>query len=251
MYCPRCGTENADNAQVCANCNSLLPSMVVTMPAGPVNTSGLAIASFVLGILSFCTFCITALPAIILGIVALAKIGKSGGRLKGNGFAVAGIVVPVVAGVFVLPVLLGITMPALARTRQLAFRMTCGTNLSSLGKAMMIYANAYDDKFPTSSKWCNLLIEHAKVDKMTFRCKGAAQGPCNYAMNENVADLGQAALPNVVLLFETQPGWNQTGGAEILTTDNHQGDGCNVLFVDGHVEFVKMQELDRLRWKPD
>lgn len=29
-----------------------------------------------------------------------------------------------------------------------AFRMTCGTNLSGLGKAMLIYANDYDDEFP-------------------------------------------------------------------------------------------------------
>lgn len=55
----------------------------------------------------------------------------------------------------------------------------------------------------------------------------------------------------MVLLFETHPGWNQAGGPDILTTDNHQGDGCNVLFVDCHVDFVKMRDLDRLRWKPD
>jgi prepilin-type processing-associated H-X9-DG protein len=221
------------------------------MPPGSVNTSGLAIASFVLGILSFCTFCLTAIPAIILGIVALAKIGRSGGRLKGNGFAVAGIVVPVVAGVFVLPLALGITLPALARTRQIAFRMTCGTNLAGLGKAMLIYANDYDDKFPTSSKWCDLLIERAEVSRMTFQCRGASEGPCNYAMNANVAELGTSAPPDMVLLFETHPGWNQVGGPESLTTENHQEDGCNVLFVDGHVEFVKTQELGRLRWKPD
>jgi prepilin-type processing-associated H-X9-DG protein len=70
-------------------------------------------------------------------------------------------------------------------------------------------------------------------------------------MNEHVAELGPAALPNVVLLFETHPGWNQVGGSEILTTENHRGDGCNVLFVDSHVEFVKTQALSRLRWKPD
>jgi hypothetical protein len=39
-------------------------------------------------------------------------------------------------------------MPALARTRQLAFRMVCGTNLSGIGKAMLIYANDYEDELP-------------------------------------------------------------------------------------------------------
>ncbi len=52
----------------------------------------------------------------------------------------------------------------------------------------------------------------------------------------------------MVLLYETHPGWNQVGGPEILTVDNHQGEGCNVLFVDGHVEFVKSPGLPQLRW---
>jgi len=251
MYCPRCGKENPDNAQVCSNCNSLLPAMFAVVPAGVAKTSGLAIASFVLGILSFCTFFITAIPAIILGIVGLVKIGKSGGKLKGNGFAIAGIVVPVVASVFVLPMVVGISLPAFVRARDQAQRMTCGTNMSGLGKAMLIYANDYNDKFPTSSKWCDLLIEHASVDKMAFRCRGAAEGPCNYAMNKNVSELGTSAPPDMVLLFETHPGWNQVGGPEILTSENHRDDGCNVLFVDSHVEFVRKQELNRLRWKPD
>jgi len=251
MYCPRCGKENPDNAQVCVNCNSLLPAMFAVAPASVAKTSGLAIASFILGIVSFCTFFLTAIPAIILGIVGLVKIANSGGRLKGNGFAIAGIVVPVVAGVFVLPLLLGITLPALARTRQVAFRMVCTTNMSGLGKAMLIYANDYDDKYPTGSKWCDLLVEHAAVDRRSFRCRGAAEGPCNYAMNENVAELGTSAPPDMVLLFETHPGWNQVGGPEILTTENHQDDGCNVLFVDGHVEFVKKNALNSRHWKPD
>jgi prepilin-type processing-associated H-X9-DG protein len=34
------------------------------------------------------------------------------------------------------------------RTRSVAFRMTCGTNLAGIGKGMMIYANDYDDVFP-------------------------------------------------------------------------------------------------------
>jgi len=251
MYCPKCGKENPDNVQLCSSCSWVLTSTSTVAVRPDAKTSGLAIASFVLGILSFCTFFITAIPAIILGIVGLVKIGKSGGRLKGNGLAIAGIVVPAVSLFFVLPIMLGILIPALARTRQIAFRMTCSTNMSGLGKAMLIYANDYDDMYPIPSKWCDLLIEHCDVSEKTFRCKGAQQGPCNYAMNKNVEKLGTSAPPDMVLLFETHPGWNQVGGPEILTTENHQEDGCNVLFVDSHMEFVKTRDLERLRWKPD
>jgi hypothetical protein len=43
----------------------------------------------------------------------------------------------------------------------LAFRMTCGTNLAGIGKAMLIYANDYEDELPRAggrtSTWGSLL----------------------------------------------------------------------------------------------
>jgi prepilin-type N-terminal cleavage/methylation domain-containing protein len=61
----------------------------------------------------------------------------------------------------IIALLMGILMPALARVRQLAFRMTCGTNLSGIGKAMLIYANDYEDELPRAggrnSTWGNVV----------------------------------------------------------------------------------------------
>jgi len=44
--------------------------------------------------------------------------------------------------------------------------------------------------------------------------------------------------------------WNQVGGPEILTTENHNNRGVNILFADGHAEFVQTKDLSNLRWKP-
>ncbi|MCH8193479.1 MAG: type II secretion system protein, partial [Planctomycetes bacterium] len=61
----------------------------------------------------------------------------------------------------IIALLMGILMPALARVRQLAFRMTCGTNLSGIGKAMLIYSNDYDDELPKAggrrNTWSNAI----------------------------------------------------------------------------------------------
>ncbi len=48
----------------------------------------------------------------------------------------------------IIALLMGILMPALARVRQVAQRMVCGTNLSGIGKAMMIYAGDNKDEYP-------------------------------------------------------------------------------------------------------
>jgi hypothetical protein len=182
--------------------------------------------------------------AIILGIIALLKIRKSAGQLKGKGLAIAGICISVVW----LFITIAVLLPAIARVRQVSFRMVCGTNLSGLGKAMLIYANDYKDMYPTPSKWCDLLVEHAEVTPKSFICKGAPEGPCSYAMNKNIEEQGAKAPPDIVLLFETNPGWNQSGGPEILSTRNHRGEGCNILFNDGYVEFVKIKDINNLKW---
>ena len=147
MFCQKCGQENPDDAQVCNVCGTVL--IQPQTPSIAVRNSGMAIVALVLGIMSIFTCALTAIPAIILGIVSLVKIEKSGGSLTGRGFAVAGIVVPAVT-LPVIALFMGIMMPALARTRQVAFRMVCGTNLSGIGKAMQIYANDYEDAFPRS-----------------------------------------------------------------------------------------------------
>ena len=89
----------------------------------PVNgpTSGLAIASFVLGILSLFLLCFTGIFGAILGIIALLKINRSNGQLKGQGLAVAGLSLSVIMSFFVtIPLLIGLLLPALQKAREKA-----------------------------------------------------------------------------------------------------------------------------------
>ncbi len=134
--------------------------------------------------------------------------------------------------------------------RQYSPRLICVTNMSGLGRAMLIYVNDFDG-YPTPEKWCDLLIEKTDVTPKSFLCKGAKEGPCNYAINKYLSEIGTAKDPDIVILFETHPGWNQVGGPEILTIENHHGDGCHVVFLDSHVEFIKAEDISKLKWKPD
>ena len=65
MYCPKCGAENPDGAQLCSRCSWVLTSISTTAQNPNAKTSGLAITSLVLGILSIFTLFLTTIPAII------------------------------------------------------------------------------------------------------------------------------------------------------------------------------------------
>jgi peroxiredoxin Q/BCP len=126
----------------------------------------------------------------------------------------------------------------------------CGTSVSGLAKALIVYANDYEQaRFPPPDKWYDLLIDRDYVSSKQFRCPQAKdKGPGHYAINPNA---NPASDPDTVLIFETDAGWNQSGGPEILSTKNHKGEGCIIAFVDTHVRFVKKEQFGKLKWKSD
>jgi len=188
------------------------------------------------------------LSAFLHGAVSLIVRLRSGAAFKEIRKAVAGVVLSSVYLALVLlysAVLVAASLPPPAR-------MICGSNLSGLGKAILIYANDNDGKYPAADKWCDLLIEHAEVTEKQFVCPYALyegnEARCHYAMNPNCEP---NSPPEMVLLFETKGGWNKSGGPELLTTENHKGEGCNILFNDAHVTFIASDKLGELKWKDE
>ncbi|MHC4489259.1 MAG: DUF4190 domain-containing protein [Planctomycetota bacterium] len=140
MNCPKCGKENPEDAQLCQSCSCELTQSTVTAENVIIKTSGIGIASMVLGILSVFTFGITAIPAVILGIISLVQIEKSGGKLTGRAFGIVGIAVPVV----VCFLGIGLLMPALNKAHELGRRTVCLGNMKQLSLAWVMYADEND-----------------------------------------------------------------------------------------------------------
>jgi prepilin-type N-terminal cleavage/methylation domain-containing protein len=75
----------------------------------------------------------------------------------------------------VIALLMGILMPALARVRVIAGRMSCGSNLSGIGKSMLMYASDYRNNYPAGGPlnraWSptgHIAAWDAKVQKDAF-----------------------------------------------------------------------------------
>lgn len=112
-------------------------------------TSGKAIASIVLGVLSLVTCLLTGIPAIILGILGLSNISKSQGRITGQGLAVAGIVLGAL-GTLATPlvgILAALALPALNMARETAREANAANQLIQVSRALM-NAETTDGKLP-------------------------------------------------------------------------------------------------------
>jgi Domain of unknown function (DUF4190)/GYF domain 2 len=240
------------------------------LPAGAVlplfaaqaetKTSGLAVTSLVLGLVGICG--ITALVGLIMGIVALVKINRSGGRLSGQGLAIAGICVSAFMLLVSIPFMAGLTLPALARARHRAQifsqstpqqRMQtihCVNNMKQLSLALRGYALDHNDQLPPAASWCDAIQSNVGSPKI-FQCPSEPGRRCAYAFNTKLDGKKVSEVdPQTVVLFESDAGWNGTGGADTLKPHKHSTGRVNVALADGAVMQIQLSQLGTLRWEP-
>jgi hypothetical protein len=144
----------------------------------------------------------------ILALLSLYQIGQSNGRLKG------GIIALLAIGLCVLSIVFSTAGGGCILHRDLV----CRLNLHKLKLALESYANFNEGNYPTPSKWCDLIRNYMVERALVCPAKRHTQERCSYALNPNTHP---NSPPNMVLLFETKGGWNQFGGPELLSTENH------------------------------
>jgi len=141
--------------------------------------------------------------------------------------------------------------------KQFELRMQCAGNLKNLWHRLRLYYKAvgqFEMLYPDVIDWCDDLIEAYDRRKMLnlyidspHICPSAGEGKNHYAMNPNCK---YDSPTDMVLLFESKAVWNQHGGSELFTFENHDPKGGCVLLNDGMVKFIRTkEELQQLRWK--
>jgi hypothetical protein len=214
----------------------------------PQKTSVLAIVALVLGALGLCSGGLLSLVGLPLGIVALLRISKSQGRLGGKAVAIAAVCV---SGLF-LVLLPALMLPALAKARSKAQAIKCVNNGKQIGLGVRIYTTDHDDKYPPLASWCDTLQSSGAVPQPgVFQCPAHGQSPCGYAFNARLAGKEEGKVsPQTVLFFESDAGWNASGGPELMIPKPRHGGVFVVGLADGSVLQVRPENVGSLRWDP-
>ena len=194
-----------------------LVSSVAPSSYKPSKTSGLAVASLIFGILSLTCILpvVGSVLAVVFGIVALNKIGKSGGQITGQGQALGGLITGAISLVMI-PIMAAMLLPALTQARGKARAAQCLSNVKQISLACAMYADANNGRLPQELDSLTNILTTTKV----FVCPSAKdQTHYSYAFT-GATNLWQSN-PDVIMLREIEA--------------NHFG-RSTLLFNDGHVE---------------
>jgi Domain of unknown function (DUF4190)/zinc-ribbon domain len=185
MFCFKCGASMPEDATVCPQCatpvqavptppppqqpstpNPASTSAWLNVPPAPSQqppqypaqaepyqtyqppkTDGGAIASMVLGIASFvlCLSFFSGIPAVIVGHISRSKIKKSGGRLKGDGLALTGLILGYISLLFI-PLILAIAIPNLLRARISANEAAAASTVRTINTSQITYSTSYPEQ---------------------------------------------------------------------------------------------------------
>lgn len=242
IVCPSCHQQvHADVAPgatiICPHCQTAIPpsgipsvspptaapdiSYATFQTSGPPLKAGMAVASLVIGILGMFTCPLIGIVGLILGIIALVRANNQPRRYGGKGLAIGGICASGAGMVFSIAfsaMMISILLPSLARARELSKRTVCAANMQGIGVALMTYAEANDGAYPPD---LDTLIDEGLISEGTLICPSTDDDTDSYEYDPEVA---QSAAEDEPILKEY--------------LDNHKGEGQNMLFGDGHVEFV-------------
>ncbi len=247
--CPACGQRvsadvTAGNEVTCPLCQQTVtvpPSATPpTATPGPAAMSyaaspnvplrqGLAVAALVFGLIGFITCPVVGIIAVILGIVALTKANRHPQRYGGKGLAIGGIctgAVGMIVSLAFFGLMAGIAMPSFTRARETAKRTVCAANLRGLGTALYTYGSENDGAMPAD---LDVLVGSGSVDANYLFCPSS-----------------NLATDHYILITGVTEGDPLTTAIAYENLENHSGEGGNIIFKDGHVEWQKAASFKKI-----
>ena len=229
-----------------------LPSPTPAPPGVPhmARTSGLAAASLILGILGFLSCGLTGLVGLVFGVVALMAISKSAGRLRGQGMAVAGLVLSAVSTVSLVfyGVVAAVVLPTIALAAEEDLTDESVARLRAVASNTELYGIGHGGALPPAHNW----VAAVGLDEWLLAFPDDPDQRPAFAMNARLDGRTVRELPdaaNTVLYFEASPGGPRAGGPELLPLQPRYK-GYLIVYANGDLGMVPRHELTTLIWTP-
>jgi prepilin-type processing-associated H-X9-DG protein len=150
--------------------------------------------------------------------------------------------------------LVAVMLPSLCRSSETANRVKCGSNLRQIGQAIAFYAQKHGGQYPPSLAVLPS-FEDVTSDVMICPSSNDERATANDVpgvVAELAAAEGNSPGHKHCLSYVYAGRALTQGTAKEMTVvayeplENHGGAGTNVLFGDGHVEFVDKQSWPKV-----
>ena len=198
----------------------------------------------VLGILGMFLCLPLGIVGLVLGIIATARAANQPQRYGGKGLAITGICTSGASLLIAFLLMALVLLPSLSRSRAREnakratdaseFRAIDAMNLRGIAQAMLVYVNDNGDHFPPHLQ---VLDGSINPKQLVAPSSGHTPPACDYYY---VTGLTQQD-PQTWILAYSDPNY-------------HNGEGANILYLNGFVQFVEegtshqfSQELQRFR----
>ena len=123
-------------------------------------------------------------------------------------------------------------------------KINCLENLRSIEIALFEYKEK-NGHWPDKENWNDVILPYLSSPDV-LKCRADKIGPCSYAMNENIPNDTHDLPTNMVLIFESNPGWNNFGGADDVVMSRHRG--FSVCYCSEGRDFVEPEDANKLQW---
>lgn len=233
--CPSCGQDF--EYAIVARVQDVIPYQSVGQAVVPRKRDAYCQAALYLSLIS-CAFPLIAATSIALAIAGLFKVRRNGKR--GVDYAVIAIVFSIIGGMVFFGMWDGVRGAGAS-----SLNIACQSNLREIGIRIMMYENDH----PSAQGYGHSDIYAASppTSKSTFQCPNVddpipvpATGgiPTSYVLLTSLQPFRRVADPDTtVIAFETSPHHIPAGDGF------PEANGHNVLFADGHIGRIPLQDL--------
>ena len=211
---------------------------LTTGPEGPTIVRGMIIAKAIAGL------------ALLLAAAALVQIKLAGARVWDQGLVLAAVLASV-AG-------LGLSLmggAAAPRKQRDVRSWLCEAKLKTVFNALELSTGDNNGVLPLARGWCDSISPYLKTVQIQrpypLVCPEAPDLRCGYAFNTRLSGVRADTLTDphsTVAVFESDAGWNATGGPELLPNVPRHHHSDYYAFADGRVALLPRKRLRDGSW---